>query len=290
MVRTTLILVLLGACDDGERPAGGGADAAPGLDASGEACAPEEIHGRYAVYYAGAALYFSGRHDDAPPVRFSTPRLSEGACAYFGPSAAFCDPPCTGGRYCAPEGVCLAYPTALPVGTVAIEANGRRVGATAEWNTYAAGPLEDFASPGDRVALEVEGAGAVGAFEAETTVVPPLVLPSTELTVHEHEDLVLTWPAAASPAATRTILHFDNDHHGVAAFIECDADDASGALTVPAALLDALILDGETGIGTYIENAWIARRQATVRRTSVGCASFASEAEEHVFVETVRVR
>ena len=290
MVRTVfLMMVVASACDGDDAPASG-PDAAPGADGAGEACAPEEIQGRYDVTYGGGDLYFSGRHDDAPPIRFSTPRLSEGACAYHGPSEAFCDPPCTDGRYCAPEGACRAYPSAITVGAVAIEANGRRADATSEWDTYSAGPLAGFASPGDRVTLEVEGAGAVDPFTAETTVVPPLVLTSTQLVAHEHEDLVVSWPAPseASPPGTRMIVHFDNDHHGVPAFIECDADDAAGSLTIPAPLLDALILDGETGIGTYIENAWMARRQATLRRTSLGCARFASHSEEHVFVETVR--
>ena len=108
------------------------------------------------------------------------------------------------------------------------------------------------------------------------------------MTAIEHQDLAIQWTAITTPADAEVVVHLDNDHHGLSAFVECQAPAAAGALVVPAAVLDPLILAGETGIGTYIENAWIEVRQRAVRATERGCAAVDAYAAQFLQVDTVR--
>ena len=96
------------------------------------------------------------------------------------------------------------------------------------------------------------------------------------------------WTPIAAPADAEVLLHFDSDHHGVRAYVECAAPAAAGQVTIPAAILDRLILAGETGIGTYIENAWIEVHHQARLETPRGCAILESYADQFVQVQTVR--
>jgi hypothetical protein len=141
--------------------------------------------------------------------------------------------------------------------------------------------------PGDELVLTGAGQGDVPGFELRTRGIDALTLPTKQLMAVEHEDMVVTWNAASSPAGSRVIVHMDNDHHGISAYVECVADD-TGALTIPAAVLDRLILAGESGIGTYIENAWIARVNTGTSAGQAPCVAFRAESLESVLVDTIR--
>ena len=118
--------------------------------------------------------------------------------------------------------------------------------------------------------------------------VPPLALPTTLLTAREHQPMVVAWTPITTPADAEVLLHFDNDHHGTRAYLECVAPAEAGTLTIPATVLDPLIVAGETGIGTYIENAWIEVHHQARLRTDRGCAVLESYADQFVHVDTVR--
>ena len=253
-----------------------------------EGCSSEDPWGSFRIYHANGRLFFDGAHEDGPPLRPGGDAQREGACAFVRPGAPFCDPACAADELCDTDGVCRHYPVRVPAGTVTIRANGATVTATDQGQSfYTAGPLDGFASSGDPVTVEVSGAGALLPYHLTVPLVAALRF-DPAITAREHQDLIVPWEHDVSPVGTRVTLHFDNDHHGVAAFIECEADDGADAITIPAGLLDQLIAAGETGIGTYIENAWIVRRLASVAPTSLGCAAFTAESPHFVTVETIR--
>ena len=64
----------------------------------------------------------------------------------------------------------------------------------------------------------------------------------------------------------------------------------AGEVTIPATLLDQLILAGETGIGTYIENVWIEVHHRALVPTPHGCAAVDGYAAEFLFIDTVRAK
>lgn len=111
---------------------------------------------------------------------------------------------------------------------------------------------------------------------------------TADITATENQPLRIQWVPEPAVEA-EVIVHLDNDHHGINSFVECRVPDASGEVTIPAATLNPLIADGETGIGSYIENAFILRRRRSAVATPWGCAALSSSSSTFLIVETVRV-
>jgi hypothetical protein len=184
---------------------------------------------------------------------------------------------------------CQAFPTSLSVGHISVTGTTPplELDPQAGFNYYTMESYPDLFASGDVIELHADGAGAVEGFTASVRGVPPLTVPWEQVTAYEGQDLEIPWDVAAVPAGSVVVVHMDSDHHGIEAYVECVADD-DGSLTVPATVLDLLIAAGETGIGTYIENAWIARAHATSIATDEGCLSFRAESQRQMAVETVR--
>jgi hypothetical protein len=288
-----LALALAAACGDDGGPAGGdaGPDAPPATACSADrppsarfSVIPEPGAGSRIGTQAGGQLLAG------PPPRFATTLHREGACRFVGPTPALCEPACGASEICDADGVCVGFPETLAAGTFTVTGTTPPLMLTPRpGNSY----YVDRGYPGlfaanDAITLALTGEGEVAPLSATVRGVPPLTLPTTQLTAREHEPMVIRWNPIASPADAEVLVHFDSDHHGVLAYLECTAPAAAGTLTIPASVLDRLILAGETGIGTFIENAWIEVHHQARLDTPRGCAVLESYSDSFVFVETIR--
>jgi hypothetical protein len=289
-----ITVALAGCGDDGgavSSDAGPDAPPAPACDADHPPSArftvvPEPTAGSR----VGAQI--SGQLQSGPPPRLATTLVEEGGCRFVGPLPALCDPACTGGTVCDVDGACVAFPDALPAGSFSITGTTPAVTLTPQTGNYyyADRGYPGFFAAGDSITLALAGDGAVAPLSATVRGVPPLTLPTTQLTAREHEPMVIRWDPIADPPGAEVMVHFDNDHHGVLAYLECTAPAAAGTLTIPVAVLDRLILAGESGIGTYIENAWIEVHHQARLDTPRGCAVLETYSDDFVFVDTIRAR
>ena len=298
MRRFCLVLLLLGACggdDDGGGDRSGGPDAAdpdePDAGDGDRVCGPASQHARFVVTSNEAYGGASGHYDDRPFPLVDRPEVEAGGCGFFAPESYFCDPACSGNTICTASETCRPLPEQIPVGTVHLAGTDPELDLEPdEWNNYRTTENQPaFYQPGDLITVSASGAGDVAAFEIAARGVPELTVPFEQLQAIEHQNMTVPWNVADdSPDGARVVLHMDSDHHGTRAWVECWSDD-DGELVVPASVLDPLILAGETGIGTYIENVYMARVHRGTIDTETGCAALESESMlGGVPVETVR--
>jgi hypothetical protein len=268
-------------------------DAPPGQDPGplppGE-CARETANGSFSLDVVPGYGRFGGSYHDVAYPRIVVAHLRQGDCAFYAPEPAFCDPPCESST-CAVGGVCWPWPTGVDIGHLTVTGTSPPIAldpyATGAYATFE--NLSDPYQPGDRLTLRATGGEQVAGFELSALGVPVLSVPWDVQTAVEGQDMVITWDRAESPPGTEVVVHMDSDHHGIRAYVECRSSD-TGSVTVAAAVLDRLIEAGETGIGTYIENAWIERVNDAVKRTEDGCVVFGSTSHLQMDVETVRTR
>ena len=289
----SVVVVLIAACGGGggdpDRPDAAHPDAGTG------ACQEREAYAMFRVVPepGGSQRYggqFSGQVQSATTPETIAPIAEAAGCRFVGPRPELCDPPCDGGDVCDVHGACLPYPEQVDGGTVTITGTDPRVELEPSigFNYYSQNSYPGFFARGAALTLDIEGSADTPAVQITTTGVPMLVLPTNQLVAREHQDMVIAWTALADVPGAEVMIHMDNDHHGIRAYVECVGDAAAGTLTVPAAILDRLIEAGETGIGTYIENAWIEQRARGWTRTDRGCAGVASHSDQLVQVETIR--
>ena len=272
-------------------------DTAPTLDAALPfTCdATSALHARFVVVGEPASSgpigsQVGGAYHDHPAPRTEATMAEAGGCRYVAARPALCEPACTGSDVCDVDGHCSGYPTTLAAGTLTV--TGTTPPITLEpqpGNSYY--PQTSYPGlyrPGDELTFALAGAGPVPPLTATVRGVPSLALPTDQLTAIEHQPLRIAWTPITDPAGAEVLVHLDNDHHGLAAYLECTAPASAGELTVPAAILDPLILAGESGIGTYIENAWIEVRHRALVTTPYGCAAVDGYADQFLFVDTVR--
>jgi hypothetical protein len=232
----------------------------------------------------------SGQVLPHPGPQLAATLVTEGACRFVGPRPALCAPACTGDQVCDVDGQCVAFAEALPAGELTIDGTNPplRLTPRAGNGYYTDRAYPGLFAAGDELVLALAGDGPVAPLTATVRGVPPLAMPTTALVAREHQPLTVAWTPITTPAEADVLLHFDNDHHGVTAYLECVAPAAAGSLTIPAAILDPLIEAGETGIGTYIENAWLEVHHQVKLETPRGCAIFESYADQFVSVDTIR--
>jgi hypothetical protein len=299
MVRAFLGVVLLAtACGGGDDDGGGaGPDGGGASDASGDApdgggagaCTFQEAVAIFTVSSSPEFGNAGGSIADVPFPHGVEEKMREGECAFYG--ASFCDPACEGNTLCS-DGECSPFPTNKNAGTVTIGGTDPPLELDPQPGDgyYTTENYPDLYQPGDVLTLAGGGDGTdAPAFEATALGVPVLELPTTMFTATEHEDMVVEWDTAAdSPDSAAVVLHMDSDHHGAPGYIECWAAD-DGDVTVAADLIDAIIAAGESGIGTYIENAYMLRVDAGADDLGGGdCLVFHTESRVLVSVETIR--
>jgi hypothetical protein len=253
-------------------------------------CETDRQNARFVITSTSEYGGFGGSWTDRPMPAMLEEKVAAGGCAFWAPEPSFCDPLCEGATVCAVGGTCEPYPTTIPAGDLHVAGSSPELDLAEPEPGFGYYTTENYPSlfaAGDEMTV-TGGGGEVDAFEITTRGVPGLTMPSTSFTATEHEDMQVVWDAdESSPDGTRIVLHMDSDHHGTRAYVECWSDD-TGELTVPVSVLDPLILAGESGIGTYIENAYISRIARGWVPTDAGCAAFDSESLVSVSVETVR--
>ena len=267
-------------------------DATPTVDADPDLCASASppLHATFSYQlFAGGVSNVNGSIYDRATPDTSIVGADEAGCRYVAPGSPFCDPACTGG-ICDLDGACQPYPVGLGAGTVST--TGTHPVLEIPPNQFPGsyypgeGLQPGFVIPGETVGFVVPGDDAP-AMSGEVVMIAALELPTIQVTATEHQPLTIAWTPAPAGQGGQVIVHFDNDHHGTRSYLECIADDADGELTIPVSVLDPLIADGASGIGTYIENAYVLRRQRTVIATPLGCAAIESTSDQFVSVETV---
>lgn len=261
-----------GATSDAEAVPG---DAAPTPDALAPDAAPpgdpNVLVGAFQVLMTAAAeatdvspavtaqTSFVGRVQDGPTPELVqwTQTAAEGPCRLLIPSVPFCGTPCGGSAACVADDVCQPYPTSQDVGTLTVTGIGTGAGeATFTVEAVASNyqrtglPFPAFAE-GDALRVETSG-GAYAPFSLDAHGIAPLALTNAPMRLVTGEPATLTWTAAADPAQSVVLVRLDISHHGGSnGKIECEAPD-SGSLTLPGALVDALLALGSAGFPTVI--------------------------------------
>jgi hypothetical protein len=285
-MRAPLVLIVLAACGGGSSRA---PDAGPSPDGGG--CEAEELHAtfRFDSHESGyASLY--GVYMDRPSPAAELVGATAGPCVYVRPGGAFCDPVCQTGVCVGDPGACVPYPEGLAMGTLHTTGTTPELAIEASFSpgSYATSEgMQGWYQPGDTIGIRLEG-DVDPALELATVAVDFVTLSTTQYTATEHQPMTLTWTAGDAHPGDVVVVQLNNDHHGINSYVRCTAPASAGSLTVEPAVLDPLIEDGETGIGTYIENATVILRHRSMRRTARGCAAVDSESQQWITVDVVR--
>jgi hypothetical protein len=228
-----------------------------------------------------------GSVSTAPPPDLMQTAVEANGCRFVIAAPALCEPGCTDGEICDRHGACVTYPENVAVGRVRITGTTPEIELEESFGSYhAPTTYEGFTTAGATLGLDVEGANGVAGFTLETIAIPPLELATTMFTAREHEDMSIAWTPVDTEGA-EVMLRLHNDHHAGPEYVECVADASAGTLVVPASIIDAIIVAGGAGIGTYIESAWVEQRRRTSLWSERGCATFESGSDTFVQVETV---
>ncbi len=237
--------------DDGATIDGGPtADAPPPIDAGPPADAgvvAGEIRviegtGRSSAYGRIDARLFQGREPG-----FHEETMTSGDCRLLEFAPAFCESFCNG--ICVPPGTCEPYPTYLSAGTLTV--TGVKGGSVVMQYQESIGYQppdtvpEDLFDADDELGASAAGAGTLAPFQIASPAVAPLVAVITDfvITLAAGQDHVVSWtPAGDAGARVRLTINSPNRAHGqpFEAILECDAADAAGQVTIPAAMIDAL--------------------------------------------------
>ncbi len=206
-----------------------------------------------------AQTSFIGRVQDGP-----TPELvrwvetgAEGPCRLLVPSVPFCGTPCGGSAACVADDVCQPYPTAREVGTLTVTGISTGAGET----TFTVDPIASnyqrsglpFPAFAEGAPLRVEtSGGAYAPFSLEARAIAAIALTNPPMRLVSGEPATLTWSPATQADQSLVLVRLDISHHGGSnGKIECEAPD-TGTLTLPGALVDALLELGSAGFPTVI--------------------------------------
>jgi hypothetical protein len=284
-------LATIGACSDDADPGASDGGGDPTADAAAQNdCRWNTAQANFSVVSRTDYGGFSGAYRTAPPVMTLEEKLREGNCAFYAPEPSFCDPACEPDEVCTVGGVCRFWPGVIPIGHLTVTGTTPTLELDPQpgFSYYTMESYPNLFRPGDEITLTASGADDIGAFSVSTIGAPQLSGDWQDLTAVRDEAFTITWNTQpTSPPGTEVTVHMDSDHHGIQAYVECIADDADGSVTVTPAVVNMLIEAGETGIGTYIENAYITRLSTGTTETSNGCVAFASESHSPIYVDTV---
>ncbi len=240
------------------------------------ACAPSARVGGFEVTLTDSFTAVSGHVESGvAPASVLEPVASLSGCRLTRAPDLFCDPACGVGMTCGPGGACVAFPAPRDVGLVRVSGLAAPVSMapTATGKRYFATelPHPGFA-PGAEITLVASGAD-IGGFRLRGWGVSPLAPAAQEATLARGQDLVVGWAPAEGP--TRVWLTLQIDEHGLSpGRLVCEVDD-SGAVTVPAGLVDQLV---DLGVSGY-PRATLARRTADRVDLASGCVDLTVSSE-----------
>ena len=283
LMKTTLLsfwtgfFLLLGcvACDGGEGEGEGEGDPVVVFDGDpatvrlAGACELAERHGGFGVFEQEDFSFVSGDvKNGVLPITVLEEIDAEGDCRLLRRNNPFCAPTCTAGTTCNFDGECIAFPTALDVGTTYVDGLVAPVSmnATPPGNTYFDTsiphvPYDDGVALRLRMTtppLELFGV-AVKALDAD---------PAWDLS--RGDDLSVTWNAPAENSRSNVEVRMSVDQHGTTpATLVCIFAD-TGSAVVPASMVDALLDQGVTGF----PNGSIQRQTVDSVAHDGGCVDF----------------
>ena len=207
---------------------------------------------------------------------------SEGDCTlYAWDHMPICEPECIQPEYCGFGDECRPMPAVISVGDVVVTGTSPAVTLQEIDNgVYIGGDdFPDLYQPGDLLTVTASGGPAVGPFQLSVPGVDPLDAYCDELTMGPAQDLVCTWTPGSVPDARFRFTLYKSDQHGaLPAELVCTADDATGTLTVPAALVDAIwamdVFDGLNPVSGSVR-----RYTEQVIQTERGCIEMRSQTQ-----------
>jgi hypothetical protein len=229
------------------------------------------------------------------PITF-VPTMTDGPCTLLVPDVPFCTTPCGGTAVCVADDTCAPYATKHSVGTVQVSGIATTTGAT----SFEMEPIvENYQPPagielayppfaaGAPVQMTATGSDFTAGFRLDATGIDELVLGADTFALAGGAALDLAWTPGAGGANTAAIeVKLDISHHGgTKGMITCAWQD-SGALTITAQLVDALLALGAAGFPTII----VSRRVtgSTVMEAGRVALVITSEVERPVTVPGVQ--
>jgi hypothetical protein len=256
--RAALLLGLLSigcAAPDGGTGGSGGSGAGPTIS---DAVGTFEVRLVPAAPDNVAYTAVSGRVADAPTPPNLLMRIVEraGDCQLRKPHAPVCRTPCDGTSVCADDDRCQRSPIEQNVGTIRVKGLG-----AAEFTMQLI--VGTYQLPGDvmlpyppaaegtAIVMQTSG-GVYEPFTLEGRAIAPLVLAgSGPLPLTPGMPLRLEWTRPGDASLARVAVRIEVSHHGggLKGDIVCETAD-SGALAVPASLLDHLVALGTAGFPT----------------------------------------
>ena len=246
----------------------------------GTACDPAQRVGKFQVGLKKFASEFSGRVFDGVDYNgVPTPKQVEGACRIVQRKPWFCDPPCDSGFQCTDKGECVGMPAPVDVGKVTV------TGLTAEVSVSADGGLNytflDFDGaafePGTPIKLTATGNEAYD-LSLEGEGVEKLELESPNWTLKMDTPFEAKWTAGSGQAEILITLNVDQ-HGSTPATLLCLVED-TGAYTIPASMVSALLAYGVNGAPT----AYVFRRTVDSAKVPGGCIEFEVYSQVNLFV------
>ena len=182
---------------------------------------------------------------------------SAAGCKLYTPVSPLCDPSCGSSAACVSDNMCAPYPKSQSVGTITLMGVGDApvdmtpVGSSNNYQPKAGTSLPyPPCAESAILSLSVEG-GMFESFELQTKCIAPLEFQGP-IKLEKATPLKLSWQAPGDPTLARIQLRLNISHHGGSrGEIRCDVED-SGALELPAAMVDRLLELGVAGFPTII--------------------------------------
>ncbi len=200
------------------------------------------------------------------PLTVLQPVAEEGPCRLMRKENPFCDPPCAGGQLCDHDGSCVPYPANQSVGEVTVSGLAQPVTMTPTvTKTYSNSSLPfPMTTAGAEITLTAAG-GDLPGFTLKAYGVPMLALPDETLTLKKGQAMPVTWTASDGPGSVYMTLNIDQ-HGNSPALLVCEVED-TGAYTIPASMVTALMDSGVSGFTTF--NVY--RRTVDAVELAAGC-------------------
>ena len=238
------------------------------------ACDLEDKVGWFVVQHEVEYTVVSGEvRDSVVPSAVLENVLEQGGCRLLRSNNPFCDPPCAWDETCDFDGDCIPYPTNLDVGTVTITGLNKEVSMEPPGGGLPASyfdtemPHPGF-EPGAAIQLDASGNDTAG-FTLYGEGLAPLVASDDAWIVREDEPLEVLWTPSLGEQV-HILLRLNIDQHGTTPVeVWCEVED-SGATSVPADVMNALLGYGVSGFAS----GNIYRRSVDSIQIDAGCVEF----------------
>ena len=190
-----------------------------------------------------------------PPLKVWTTKMEAGGCKLNTPMVVFCEPRCTGGAVCTADDTCTPFPATQTVGTVTLSGIGPNpITMEPKADNYQPPAGTTLPYPPCTVGAEVKLMAAGGSrapFMLTARCIEPLEI-AGDVRIVKGQPLALSWNKGSADVKTNVNVLLDISYHGgTKGQIECDVAD-TGSLSIPAAMVDALVELGVSGFPTVV--------------------------------------